>query len=89
MNDAFLLANGYSNDRTIDGTLCALQKMLFTTALVVGITDDGYERRYCYERYCDALDALEAWDGTGHPPGPWIVVKGASTVMYNPLEVTA
>jgi hypothetical protein len=74
--EEFLLANCYENLRTINGVLCGTQKFVFTTGLVVGLDAAGYERRYCYEHGPDALAALEAWDGTGHPPGPWIKCKG-------------
>ncbi len=66
------------------GKLCGLMKSMFTWALCVGIDAEGYERRYCYEHEADAHAALEAWDGTGHPGGPWIKVKGAGIDMLNP-----
>jgi hypothetical protein len=56
--------------------LCGLMPFLYTVGLVVGITRRGYERRYCYETTTQAHAALLAWDGKGHPPGPWIKLKG-------------
>jgi hypothetical protein len=53
-----------------------LQRYNFTTAVVVGLSEVGYERRYCYEHGGDARAALAVWDGAGHPPGPWIKCKG-------------
>lgn len=73
---AALHSLGYTELRVIDGKLCGLQRFLFTTGLVVDLDADGYERRYCYERHEDAEAALAAWDGAGHPPGPWIKLKG-------------
>lgn len=60
-----------------DGTKCGLQTMLFTTGLIVGISEDGliYDRRYCYPDMSSAVSALKSWDGRGDPPGPWIKEK--------------
>ena len=67
----------YSNLCVIAGKVCGLGRYMFTTGILVGMTTDTpYERRYCYEQARDAFDALLAWDGTGHPGGPWIKVKG-------------
>lgn len=38
--------------------------------LVVGLTIECYGRRYCYEGPDDAREALQGWDGVGHPAGP-------------------
>ena len=60
-----------------DGTRCGLHRMMFTSALLVGISKDGleYERRYCYPDFIAAFAALIVWDGNGDPPGPWIKEK--------------
>lgn len=78
MNDlqTTLLSLGYTDLRTVDGKLCGLLRFLFTTGLVVNLDQDGYELRYCYEHHEDAQAALAAWDGNGHPSGPWIKLKG-------------
>lgn len=67
---------GYTDLRQIDGKQCGLLGFMFTTGLMVGLDSEGYERRYCYEHQEDALAALAVWDGTGHPSGPWIKLKG-------------
>lgn len=71
-----LQALGYTELREIDGKMCGLFRFMFTTGLMVGLDAGGYERRYCYEHGEDALAALVAWDGAGHPSGPWIKLKG-------------
>lgn len=72
----WLNANGYSRIKVMqDDTVCALQNQLYTTGLVVGLDRTGYTRRYCYERWYDAKEALIQWDGVGDPPGPWIKEK--------------
>lgn len=71
------LAMGYvgvrklPNDRWI-GVL----PQFYTTALCVGLDAFGYQYRYCYETYNNAIIALFRWDGSGDPPGPWIKLKG-------------
>lgn len=72
----FLNENGYTHIKAMqDGTVCALQKQLFTTGIIVGINRHGWSRRYCYEREYDAREALIQWDGVGDPPGPWVKEK--------------
>lgn len=85
----FLNANGYTKLKVMeDGTVCALQKQLFTVALVVGLDRTGYRYRYCYEREYDASEALVQWDGAGDPPGPWIKVKGDGPDRLGPGATT-
>lgn len=74
----------YTDLRRIRGVLCGLNMLNFTTGLVVGLHTDHYERRYCYEHQQDARQALQAWDGRGHPGGPWIKCKGAGIDLLNP-----
>lgn len=44
----------------------------------------AYAGRYCYEHAHEARAALVAWDGVGHPPGPWIKCKGYGIDLLNP-----
>lgn len=57
------------------GELAGIFPMLFTTGLFVGLDEMGWRTRFCYERVQDAIAALDAWDGQGDPPGPWIKEK--------------
>ncbi|VTU46213.1 hypothetical protein SRS16P2_00548 (plasmid) [Variovorax sp. SRS16] len=79
-----LIASGYADVRAIGDQVCAVKRFNFTTAVVVGLDDVGYQRRYCYEHQADARAALLAWDGRGHPSGPWIKCKGAGIDLLNP-----
>ncbi|MDM0118084.1 hypothetical protein QTI66_39115 [Variovorax sp. J22R133] len=79
-----LSASGYTDLRMLRGKLCAVKQFNFTTAIVVGMDVVGYERRYCYEQRGEAQAALLAWDGDGHPSGPWIKCKGAGIDLLNP-----
>lgn len=62
----------------------AVLRMLFTWGLFYGCDEVGTRGRYCYEFVEDALAALETWNGTGHPPGPWIKHKGRGVEELNP-----
>ena len=64
--------------------LCGLGPLAYTVGLFCGLDAVGYKYRYCYANWLDALDALEAWDGTGDPSGPWIVRKGEGGDYRNP-----
>lgn len=79
-----LLRSGYTDLRVLQGQVCAVKQFNFTTAVVVGLDDVGYQRRYCYEHRVDAEAALVAWDGLEHPSGPWIKCKGAGIDLLNP-----
>jgi len=74
----FLESEGYTEIREIEGRgLCGLKHFMFTTGLVYGMTKIEYEGRYCFERFSDAKEALNNWDGKGDPTGPWIKHKGS------------
>jgi hypothetical protein len=79
-----LLRSGYTDLRALQGQVCAVKQFNFTTAVVVGLDDVGYQRRYCYEHRADAEAALATWDGLEHPSGPWIKCKGAGIDLLNP-----
>lgn len=79
-----LQINGYTHISEIAGKLCGLVTLMFTTGLVVGLDEIGYECRYCFESEQDAKAALEAWNGHGHPSGPWIKCKGRGIDLLNP-----
>lgn len=81
---ATLMAHGYTDIRLLDDQICAVLQFAYTTAVVVGVGDVGYHRRYCYEHRADATAALANWDGREHPPGPWIKCKGGGIELINP-----
>lgn len=69
---------GYKDLRIVPNQgLCAIESFIFTHAIVVGIDELGYSRRYCYHRRIEAVRALQKWDGESEEPdGPWIKCKG-------------
>lgn len=70
-------ALGYSDVRELEtGEIAGLQRMAFTTGLIVGLNDTGYRCRYCYPDIAGARAALNIWNGSGDPPGNWIKQKG-------------
>ena len=74
---AALMDNSFAAARVLpSGEVLGVLPMLFTTGLYVGVTVESPGRtRYCYENAHDAMSALQAWDGAGDPPGPWIKQK--------------
>lgn len=71
-----LTKEGYLFVRELPGgKWVGLHPQAFTTGLFVGLTETSYERRYCYEKFIDAFEAIQAWDGKGDPPGPWVKEK--------------
>lgn len=57
------------------GEVAGIMPQLFTFGLCVGLSETGYRTRFCYEHKQEAVAALDAWDGKGDPPGPWIKEK--------------
>ena len=86
---------GYSHLREINGVICGILPFFSTVGIVVGLSDIGYVRRYCYKYYWDALDALATATTTDeHFSGPWLKCKGRMGTelldLWNPnLEETA
>lgn len=91
MNRTALLAaitEGYYEPRELPtGDVIGVRQMVVTFGLFVGITEDGYRYRYCYELAEDALTALRTWDGIGDAPGPWIKRKGLGVDQLGPGAV--
>lgn len=58
-----------------DGRWAAVNRQVYTWALMVGLDEYGYETRFCYETCQEAATALAAWDGKGFPPSYWIKQK--------------
>ena len=83
-----LLAEGYRDLCIRNGVVCGLYAFNFTTGLVVGLDESGYQRRYCYEHAHEARAALIAWNGDEHPGGLWIKCKGAGIDLLNPRFAT-
>lgn len=66
----------YTDPRQLqDGTWCCLARMMFTTALVVGVTESGYSHRYCYDSVHVALAELLKLTAATYEPTGYIVRK--------------
>lgn len=70
--------------RSTNGKVIAVCRFIYTTGILVGVTEHGYDHRYCFPNYADALEAFAKWDGAGDPPGNWIKRKGADGEYSNP-----
>ena len=78
---------GYQIVRILPGgCCCAVQRMIFTCALMVGLTDLGWETHFCFHTPEEAVLSLIQWDGAGDPPGNWIKQKpeGRMNPNYKP-----
>lgn len=62
----------------------SLFKMNYTYGLHVGMDEDGYRGRYCYERQIDAIIAAKEYEGVGDPVGLWIKYKGKGGERLGP-----
>lgn len=83
-----LKEQGYSDIREIgDRGLCGLFRFVFTTGLVYGLDDWGYNGRFCFENMADAKEALDNWDGINDPSGDWIKHKGKKGEYSNPNKI--
>lgn len=59
--------------------ICCIARFIFTTAILYNINEIGYEGRYCFHTYKEALASLIYWKENPelkHPPGNWIKHKG-------------
>lgn len=64
------LADGYKEIRELPGRgICAVQRFIYTSGIVSGIDEWGYEGRWCYKTMADAVAALREWNGEGDPGG--------------------
>ncbi|MBB2915898.1 hypothetical protein [Cupriavidus alkaliphilus] len=73
---AWLAQNGYTQVRRLpDGSYAGVSRLLFTTALYIGLDVWGWERRYCYESERDALAALAALETSDDEPTLGYVAK--------------
>lgn len=81
-----LLKNeGYTDFKYIENVgLCAINRFMFTHGLLVDLSTIGYDRRYCFHSYEEALNSLNNWDGKDHPSGNWIKAKGLGIDLINP-----
>lgn len=82
-----LRQEGFHEVREVPGRgLCGIKAFLFTVGLCYGLGREGFAGRYCYapEHTANAVAALVAWDGTGHPAGPWIKHKAPGIEESNP-----
>lgn len=74
-----LKADGdYQNLRMLDdGTIVGTGKLMYTTALYVGITDTGFERRYCYKDLAALKTSLQSLKTIDDEPQGWIAKRGS------------
>lgn len=78
------LREGYYLVRELPSGIAALRDYLNTCDIVFGINGTSYKRRYSYDSRYHAEKALESWDGSGDPSGPWLKCKGPDELRIGP-----
>lgn len=67
----------YENLRVLDdGTIIGTGKLMFTTALYVGINLTGWERRYCYKDMKALKQSLDSMTTSDDEPHGYIARRG-------------
>jgi len=60
-----------------DGSLCVLQRFMYTIGLTYDTTTEGYRGRFCFRDISDALAAIETYQGgSGEVPEGTVKPKG-------------
>jgi hypothetical protein len=69
--------SGYASVRALeDGTIIALGRLTFTTALYVDLTRTGWARRYCFKLAPLAVNAFDRLKSVEDVPAGWIAQRG-------------
>ena len=71
----------FSGTRTFDGKTFTVNDTP-TSRYIVQIDGGNVVLSYQYPDRKEASRALQKWDGTGHPPGRWVLMTGT----YNGVE---
>lgn len=70
---ADLLANGFLAARVLpDGSVAAVQALLTTTAIFLGMTQDGFDMRYCFKGRRLAMSRFENLASENEVPEGWL-----------------
>lgn len=73
---ATLRENGYTDVKVLNGKVCGLHDYITTRGICVGLDEFSVQYRYCYQNRQEASREFAAWDGSHHPGGNWIKLKG-------------
>lgn len=75
--------NGYIDARVLpDGTVAGLQDLLFTRAIVLGCTRDGWAQRFCFEDRSLALQRYAQLAGEDDVPAGHVASRlGSRTAV--------
>lgn len=81
---------GYFHPKPIgNGRYACIRPKAFTHAIITGRIGDriGIQQNWCYETKAQAIDALNAWDGTGEPVGWFRDTNTGRRVSRSPDEI--
>lgn len=65
--ERFLLSEGYTNLRDIEGMVCGCYRFIFTSGVCYGIDFGGLAGRFCFDTKANARLFLKEWDGIEKP----------------------
>lgn len=69
--------SGYVGVRALsDGTIVALGRLTFTTALYVDLSRTGWARRYCFASAPLAVAAFDQLRSADDVPAGWVAMRG-------------
>lgn len=75
----FLESQGYTDLRELeDGTIAGMTRLMFTKAIVLGLTKDGWEYRYCYEDFGRASHEFAKIKTVDDVPSGWVARRYGS-----------
>lgn len=76
-HEEFFTEMGYGLICKMHGRTVGISQFIYTTGIVVGMDDSGYEYRYCYHTMAEAAVALMNWViKGGEEPEGYIKRKG-------------
>lgn len=82
--------DGYKHVKLIkmgdEVVLCGLERMAFTTGLIMGISPIGYAGRWCFDSHAEALRVLTLLEEIPENliiPGNWVKYKGYPREIVN------
>lgn len=73
MDEKFFLDQGYLRVRKLeDGTFIGLGKLIFTTAIYCDLDQQGYDKRFCFEKPEKALEEFNKMKTINDEPSGYV-----------------
>lgn len=69
--------NGYYRPKQLaDGSWCALHRLMFTTSLIIDMSETSWYKRYCFQTEAAAINALDNLQTVDDIPTGFIASRG-------------